>query len=150
VRVVHNVTVLTVDGRTEVALHLKLPGELTLGEAHALASQVEDAIVDALPEVDSVQTHLEPLAEAAEGREPSRVVQRFGEETVLRIVREVTSAAPRELRFLEADDGLLLFLTLALDPASPLSDAHTTASAVEERIRRELPAISEIIVHTEP
>src|SRR5947207_7154839 len=51
VREVHNVSVLTVDGRTEVSLHLKLPGELSLDEAHAVASQVEDAIVEALPEV---------------------------------------------------------------------------------------------------
>jgi cation diffusion facilitator family transporter len=150
VREVHNVSVLTVDGRTEVSLHLKLPGELSLGEAHAVASQVEDAIVEALPEVDSVQTHLEPLAETAEGRHPGDGAARVAEQTALRVVREETGSVPRELRLLEAGDGLILFLTLALDPASPLSDAHTVASAVEERIRRELPEISEIIVHTEP
>ncbi len=38
-----------------------------LEEAHAVAEEVERAIVDALPEVDAVQTHLEPLAEAGEG-----------------------------------------------------------------------------------
>jgi cation diffusion facilitator family transporter len=150
VREVHNVSVLNVDGRTEVSLHLKLPGELSLDEAHAVASQVEEAIVDALPEVDAVQTHLEPLAEAAQGRKPAGGSVRFREEAVLRAVREQTGATPRELRFLESDDGLILFLTLALDPASALSDAHTVASSVEERIRRELPAVSEVIVHTEP
>jgi cation diffusion facilitator family transporter len=150
VREVHNVSVLTVDGRTEVSLHLKLPGELTLVEAHAVASRVEDAIVEALPEVDSVQTHLEPLAEAAEGRRASAGTFRAVEATALRIVREETGLAPRELRLLEAADGLILFLTLGLDPEGALIDAHGVASAVEERIRRELPAISEIIVHTEP
>ena len=68
VREIHNVSVLHVDGRTEVSLHLKLPGDLSLDEAHAVASEVERAIEDALPGVDSVQTHLEPLAEEAEGR----------------------------------------------------------------------------------
>ena len=150
VREVHNVTVLTVDGHTQVSLHLKLPGELSLDEAHAVASQVEDAIVAALPEVDSVQTHLEPLAETAEGHRLRHGAVRFGEQAVLRIVQEETGTAPRELRFLQSGEELILFLTLALDASSALSEAHGTASAVEERIRRELPKLSEIIVHTEP
>jgi divalent metal cation (Fe/Co/Zn/Cd) transporter len=147
---VHNVSVLTVDGRTEVSLHLKLPGELSLAEAHAVASQVEDAIVDALPEVDAVQTHLEPLAEAAEGHSPRGSGATVGELAILRIVREETGAHPRELRFLETDTGLLVFLTLGLDPSSELSEAHAVASAIEERIRKEHPEIAEVIVHTEP
>src|SRR5438552_1497170 len=44
VREVHNVTVLEVAGRTEVSLHLKLPGDLSLEDAHNVASEVERAI----------------------------------------------------------------------------------------------------------
>ena len=36
--------------------------------------------------------------------------------SILRIVHEQTGGAPRELRFLETDDGLVAFLTLGLDP----------------------------------
>src|SRR5207244_1841895 len=43
VREIHNVSVLNVDGATEVSLHLKLPGDLPLDEAHGGASQVEHA-----------------------------------------------------------------------------------------------------------
>jgi divalent metal cation (Fe/Co/Zn/Cd) transporter len=150
VREIHNVNVLSVDGRTEVSLHLKLPGTLSLGEAHALAEQVEHAIVEAMPEVDSVQTHLEPLAEAAEARSLAAPEVARDSESVLRIVREETGAAPRELRFLDTDEGLVAFLTLGLDPGSDLQAAHATASSIEERIRRERPEIAEVIVHTEP
>jgi len=41
VREVHNLRVVRVGGRIEVALHLKLPGELSLDDAHGLASSVE-------------------------------------------------------------------------------------------------------------
>ena len=68
VREIHNISVLHVDGRTEVSLHLKLPGDSSLEEAHRVASEVEHAIQEALPGVDRVRTHLEPLAEEAEGR----------------------------------------------------------------------------------
>jgi cation diffusion facilitator family transporter len=148
VREVHNVTVLDVGGRTELSLHLKLPGELTLGEAHEVANEVEAAISAAVAEVDSVQTHLEPLAEAAAGRtmEDDSAERRV----VLRIVRNVTGEEPRELRFVQTDEGLTAYLTLGLDPASPLADAHARASEIEEQIRRARPDIADVIVHTEP
>jgi cation diffusion facilitator family transporter len=145
VREIHNLSVLRVGGSTEVSLHLKLPGELALEDAHEIASEVERAIVESVPEVDAVQTHLEPLAEAGQGESVA------GDRGLVeRIVREQTGQAPRELRFLRTDDGLLAYLTLSLDPGTPLADAHARASEVEERIRREQPEISDVIVHTEP
>jgi cation diffusion facilitator family transporter len=148
VREIHNVSVLDVPGGTELSLHLKLPGDLSLEEAHQVATEVERAIVDAVPEVDSVQTHLEPLAEIGAGRVAHETdAQR---ESVTRIVRELTGATPREARFLRTDEGLVAFLTLGLDPNVPLSEAHARASEIEERIRRERPEIADVIVHTEP
>jgi cation diffusion facilitator family transporter len=148
VREVHNVSVLDVDGCTEVSLHLKLPGDLRLEDAHEVATAVERAITAAVPEVDSVQTHLEPLSEAGEGRD----VDDVGADRALveRIVQETTGRRPRELRFLRTDEGLLAYLTLGLDPGTALADAHARASEIEERIRRERPEIADVIVHTEP
>ena len=54
VREIHNLTVLDVDGSIEVSLHLKLPGDLSLDQAHEIAEQVEAAIVSQVPEVESV------------------------------------------------------------------------------------------------
>jgi cation diffusion facilitator family transporter len=146
VREVHNVNVLDVGGRTEVSLHLKLPGDLSLEEAHEVATAVEAAIVASAPEVDTVQTHLEPLAEETLGR----AVDDPDMESVRRIVEDMTGRPPRQLRFLNTDEGLLAYLTLALDPGTPLADAHARASEVEERLRLERPDISDVIVHTEP
>jgi cation diffusion facilitator family transporter len=150
VREVHNVTVLNVGGRTEVSLHLKLPGELPLEDAHAVASAVERAIAEAVPEVDAVQTHFEPLAEVGEGMRPAAGTVDRGAAVIAGIVREETGRPPRELRFLDTDEGLVAFLTLGLDPQTALSDAHARASEIEERIRRDLPEIADVIVHTEP
>jgi cation diffusion facilitator family transporter len=148
VREIHNVSVLNVEGSTEISLHLKLPGDLALEEAHALASEVERAIVETVPEVDSVQTHLEPLGVEAEGREAEAAEE--AEALVARVVEELTGRPPRELRLLQTDEGLVAFLTLGLDPSSTLAEAHARASAIEERIRRERPEITDVHVHTEP
>ena len=150
VREIHNVAVVRVGARTEISLHLKLPGSLSLDEAHVVASRVEAAILRALPEVDAVQTHLEPLGEVAEGISvPPEETEREAE-SIRAVVRERTGAEVRELRFLRTGLGLVAFLTLAVDAGRSLEDAHALASEIEERVRGENPAIADVVVHTEP
>ncbi|MBA3717637.1 MAG: cation diffusion facilitator family transporter [Actinobacteria bacterium] len=149
VREIHNVSAVgTPDGVT-VSLHLKLPGSLSLEHAHEVASEVERAIEQAAPEVASVQTHLEPLDEEAEGHELRAADIARDTEIVERIVEQATGRASRSLLFLRTDAGLVVFLTLALDPRSELAEAHSRASEIEEKIR-EAVDVSDVIVHTEP
>jgi cation diffusion facilitator family transporter len=146
VREVHNVRVVTVDGGIEVGLHLKLPGELSLEDAHAVASEVEDAISKAVPGVVAVQTHLEPLRETEAGERTAPP----DEKAILAIVRDLTGEPPREVRLVRTEEGLLAFVTLHVVPERTLADAHALASEVEERIRERLPEIADVVVHTEP
>jgi len=144
VREVHNVSVVSVESGTELSLHLKLPGGLSLEEAHAIAEQVERAIERAVPEVSSVQTHLEPLSEGAEGTAVAGDAA-----TVRRIVLAELGVEPAELRFVDTDEGLVAYLTLRLG-SDTLAAAHADASRIEELIRRERPEIADVVVHTEP
>ncbi len=146
VREVHNLALVDVDGHTELSLHLKLPGDLSLDEAHEVAEQLEAAICAAVPEISGVQTHLEPLAETSEASE----IDAEDADAVRRIVRDATGGEPRELRFLRSTGGLVAFLTLGLEGGTTLAAAHARASEIEERIRRERPEIADVIVHTEP
>jgi cation diffusion facilitator family transporter len=145
VREIHNLALVNVAGRLELSLHLKLPGDVTLEDAHDVAEQLESAILAAVPELDAVQTHLEPLTETSDASE-----ERIDSAAVERIVRQATGQPPRELRFLRTDVGLVAFLTLGLDGRSSLDDAHARASEIEELIRKEQPDIADVIVHTEP
>jgi cation diffusion facilitator family transporter len=145
VREIHNVSLVEVNGRTELSLHVKLPGGMTLAAAHDAAEHLEAAIRRAVPVLDTVQTHLEPLTQVSEGEEVTGDAP-----AVERIVRDATGSLPRELRFLRTDAGLVAFLTLGLDAGSSLDDAHNQASEIEARIRAEAPEIADVVVHTEP
>ncbi len=147
VREVHDLRVVEVDGGLEISLHLKLPGELSLDEAHVVATAVEVAIAAEIVEAGSVQTHIEPLDEAAPGR---RAAPDGPGATVARVVRRVTGAEPRDLRFVETETGLVAYVSVVLHPGTPLSEAHARASQIEELVRRERPEITEVVVHTEP
>jgi cation diffusion facilitator family transporter len=145
VREVHNLSVIDTDRGREVALHLKLPGDMPLAGAHDVAEQVERAISAAVPDVVAVQTHIEPLAEESSGR-----VVEDDPADVERIVLEATGERPRGVHFLRTPEGLVLFLTLGLPAAASLAEAHDRASAVEARIRAAVPEVADVIVHTEP
>ncbi|HZT53043.1 MAG TPA: cation diffusion facilitator family transporter, partial [Gaiellaceae bacterium] len=150
VREVHNVTAVSVGSGVELSLHLKLPGDLSLDDAHEVAEEVERAIRRAAPQVSEVVTHLEPLTEESAGTRPLAAEVAGDRDAVERIVRAATGREPSDLRFLHTDEGLVAYLTLRLEGSVPLADAHQEASRVEELIRRERPEISEVIVHTEP
>src|SRR5687767_7471640 len=93
VREIHNLSVLDVDGRIEVSLHVKLPGNLSLDQAHEIAEHVETAIVSQVAEVHSVRTHLEPIRETASAEELD-----VDTAAIEAAVREEIGTAPRELR----------------------------------------------------
>ncbi len=145
VRELHDVLLIETDDGIEASLHLKLPGQLPLDEAHAIAEEVERAISRDAPEIRAVQTHLEPLADPAPGRrlphDPAEVE---------RAVRAITGRPPRELRTLSTSDGLVVLVTLALAPDATVAAAHDEASAVSRRIREALPGVADVVVHTEP
>jgi cation diffusion facilitator family transporter len=145
VRELHNITLISTAGGIEVSLHLKLPGDLDLAAAHALAEEVEQQIRRAAPEVRDVQTHLEPLAEPT----PGRVVGHERSE-IARVCAAVTGRAPRAVRTLDTDDGLVVLVTLGMTGETTLATAHDEASVVEERIREALPGVADVVVHTEP
>jgi len=145
VRELHDLVLIDTGEGLEVSLHVKLPGDLDLAVAHALAEEVERAIERDVPEVRGVQTHLEPLAERAPGRVTTQELAGIEREIV-----ELAGGPPRALRTLETDQGLVVLVTLAVDGSTPLADAHDRATAVSERIRAAHPGIATVVVHTEP
>ncbi len=94
-----------------------------------------------------MQTHIEPLRESARGR---RAEAEEPGAAVTRAVRIATGLEPRELHFVETETGLVAYVSVALDPDASLEEAHERASQIEERVRRERPEITDVVVHTEP
>ena len=70
VREVHNVRVMHLPDGYELSLHVKLPSELSLTEAHGVVERLEGLIRAAIPELRIVHTHIEPLAGTDWVRQP--------------------------------------------------------------------------------
>jgi cation diffusion facilitator family transporter len=146
VREIHNVLVLEVRGGVEVSLHMKLAGTLPLAEAHRVASQVEAAIEEAVPEARKVQTHIEPLDEVvlASGDEGARV------ERIARAIQVATGSAPLSVDLRVTEAGAVAYATIVLPEGLSVAEAHRRASAAEVAVHREVPEVLELVLHTEP
>jgi cation diffusion facilitator family transporter len=149
VKEAHDITIFEQPGSCSVSLHLKFPAELDLRAAHEIAQRVEEAI-RARPGVADVQTHLEPLERPLLARPQVEGVDAQTSRTVRRLVRERTGSDPRMVKLLSTDAGHVLFLTLAVDSAASLTEAHELAGELEDELRRRIEGIAEVIVHTEP
>ena len=58
----HNVRVMRLPDGYELSLHVKLPRELSLDEAHGVVERLEERVRAEVPELRTVHTHIEPLA----------------------------------------------------------------------------------------
>jgi cation diffusion facilitator family transporter len=148
VKEAHDIIVFEQQGSASVSLHLKFPADLGLGAAHEISERVERAIRER-PGVNDVQTHLEPLELPLTARPVDARTEEPAAREIEALVREMTGAAPLRLKLLATDAGRILFLTLGVGE-EPLARAHHLAGELEDQLRRRIPGIAEVIVHTEP
>jgi divalent metal cation (Fe/Co/Zn/Cd) transporter len=150
VREVHNVRVLRLEGGPELSLHVKLPRDLQLGEAHAVVERLEATVHEAVPELRRVDTHIEPLSETDWATQPARGEVAQAREAIEDVVSRYTGRAPAKVSFRDADRGRVALIDVLLPADQPLPSAHRRAGDIEEAVRARCPELADVIVHTEP
>jgi cation diffusion facilitator family transporter len=150
VREVHNVRSVVLDGRTELSLHAKLPADLPLEAAHEIADEIEATVRAAVPEIDRVHVHLEPLAAALTAEPATPTEDDALRRQLERVSAQVTGRPPRSVHLHREPRGLVAFVTIELPGTEPLADAHDAAARVEALAEAASPGLAEVVVHTEP
>jgi cation diffusion facilitator family transporter len=150
VREVHNVRVMHVGDAHELSLHVKLPDDQTLHDAHETVSLLEASIRATVPELARVYTHIEPLARTDWTTQPGDDEVAEEREIIAHVVRRHTGAEPLDLRFRDSERGRIAFVTVALPGEQPLRVAHRRTGLIEADVRDQRPELADVIVHTEP
>jgi divalent metal cation (Fe/Co/Zn/Cd) transporter len=150
VREVHNVRVMHLPDGHELSLHVKLPRELSLTEAHDVVERLERRVRAELPELRNVHTHIEPLAGTNWAVRPASDDTEDERRAIEAAVRQVTGAAPLRIGFRDGDLGRVALVTVTLPGDQPLPSAHRHAGMIEEAVRERCPGLADVIVHTEP
>lgn len=147
----HEIEVFDVDGTKHASLHVELERDMTLADAHALATRLEEAVAAQVPEVDVVTTHLEPLSAGALESEA-----RYHDLPVVeRVIQETAAGIPgvgdcHDIVLREVDGQLLLVVHCVCDGNLSVAEAHRLASRLEQRLKARLPFIERIVIHVEP
>ncbi len=122
-----------------VDLVIAVAPDVAVGQAHAVADSVEEAVQRALGRSDVV-VHVEPRA--PEGPLRERVTA--AAQTVPD-VREI-----HNVRVIRTGDAYELSLHVKLPPGQPLEEAHEVVSQLEAAIRAAVPEVRDIHTHMEP
>jgi len=150
VREVHNVRVMRLPEGYELSLHVKLPRELSLEEAHNAVERLEQRVRDEVPELEYVHTHIEPLSPTDWASAPDTGDTAVELEAIQSAVRRVTGSSPLAVSFRDGEQGRVALVTVSLPGDEPLPSAHRHAGVIEEAVRERCPALADVIVHTEP
>lgn len=136
-------------------VHVGVDPQLSLGEAHNMVDQLEQEILERLPEVAWVHTHIE-LA--------STQVQQVSDETLkvssqMRSVIEIAVAGiphlftPHNIRMRRnPEDGNSIYMSLecTVEPNLPVTQAHQLATRLENELSMQFPEVTDVSVHLEP
>jgi cation diffusion facilitator family transporter len=119
-------------------LVLTVGRETSFERTHDIASLVEASVQQRLPGADVV-VHLEP------GPAPNE-----GVTTAVRLLAARQGLAAHGIRLYYMQDKQVLELHLEISDSLQVAEAHALATTFEEALRRELPALGQIITHLEP
>ena len=147
VRDLHNVTVeREADGSLHLTMHAKLPGDMTLANASQASETLEETLRGELPDATRIDIHLEPL----EPRVVSGVdvTARFAQ--LASRMREIVESHPEVRRCVDVElsdrhQRIHAHVVAEVDGAISLEQAHRIETELEERIRRALPEVHEVV-----
>ncbi len=147
---VHDVWAHEIEGRYYVDTHLEADGHLTLGQAHDLASLLENRAYAEIPELADLITHIEPR-----GRQTGILSPSGEEKERIEAVKRVFSASETPLhchgvQVRQGEEGWVVTLHCCLPGGMTLAQAHRVGTSLEERLRGEIPDLERVVVHTEP
>jgi len=148
----HYVHAHDVRGRYFVDLHVEVPADMSLGQAHDKVSHLELAVRDELPNVRDIHSHIEPIAAPVA---PVAALVPDAEEQLRAQVMAVTAGIAglrgcNRLHIRPGSDGYDLAVHCLADPDMPIAEAHRLADQVEKRLELEVPGVSRVLVHIEP
>ena len=148
---VHNISVHEDHGEIHVDLHLEVDDHLLLHQAHDLASHIEQDLRAEIPRLARINTHIESRGTGVgSGRDVTAE-----EGTLVERVKAITDAIAgraccHNILVRRQGDRLAVSLHCGFDRNLPVTEAHRMSSRIEEALKRDNPAIDQVLVHTEP
>lgn len=147
---VHDVSVQDLGGRLHVEQHLELDENLSLKQAHDLASGVEAEMRNEVPEISTILTHIESEPATIESGE--KVARNAALEKKLKpIVREFPEILDmHDVEIKRVRTKVYMSCHCTMHDDLPLSRVHDVSTALEIRFKQVAPELFKVLIHPEP
>jgi divalent metal cation (Fe/Co/Zn/Cd) transporter len=147
---VHSITTRYSRDGYQIEAHVAVDGTLPLGNAHAMANQLETTARERIERLDAIVTHIEP-ADDRDVIPRSHLTAEGIAQTIRDLITETYGPERcHGIQVYPVGDNWATSLHLLLDEDMSLSEAHNASSQLEGRLRDAVPRLSYVIVHTEP
>lgn len=149
---IHEWWVQAADQQLSLHLHVGVDPNLTLGAAHALVDQLERMLLERLPQLVSIHSHLEPAnVEILPTANVSPGLQQRIESVVNQGVATIPYLHhPHEIQVRQVEGRLFITLEALVDGELSMAEAHELSTQLQENMRARVPNIGEVLVHLEP
>jgi divalent metal cation (Fe/Co/Zn/Cd) transporter len=128
-----------------------MDGDLTVEEAHVMASRLEDRVMALDPCIHKVTSHIEPAGCPACQGESSEYELQIIQDTIEHIsglFPEVLSCKDVHVHLTKG--GYKVWLCCEFDPRLSVNKAHEVATRLEGHIRSRHTEVESVIIHYEP
>ena len=148
---VHNLHAHEEQDHTFIDLHVEVPPELTLADAHEQVARLEAAVRRELPYIDDIHTHIEPMAvpsapAALEPEEDERLRAKIS--AVLKEIPGLHGCHNLYLR--PSPDGYDVVVHCLARSDLSVREAHRLSDQAEKHLHAQVPGIAQVLVHLEP
>jgi divalent metal cation (Fe/Co/Zn/Cd) transporter len=148
----HEVSTATVNGVNMLELHVEVPADQSLLGAHEQVTQLEQALIEQLPEIDEVVTHIEPVQHVTDetGDAPDALDQILRHRVLDLLHQHFPQVNWHHVRIHHQGDTAAISIHAALRAETRVADAHALAESAEILIRSRMSRFTRVTIHTEP
>ncbi|MFM8746077.1 MAG: cation diffusion facilitator family transporter [Aestuariivirga sp.] len=149
---IHHLNAQQLGSRLAISFDLEVEGSMPLGEAHATATSLEEAIRAELGSDAEVESHIEPQPErllAGHDADPGLKAE------ILAALGALAARHPgltdiHSVRLRQNEEGLFLHYHCRCSPAETVERIHDDVDRIEAGLKDLFPAIRRVIAHAEP
>jgi cation diffusion facilitator family transporter len=149
---IHHVTVQEIGGHRSVSFDLELDGRMSHGQAHEIATDLENALEKELGGSIEVESHIEPLeTEELTGRDINpATTQHILSALTRRAVEGGTISDVHSVRVRETPVGLVVNYHCRVEPELSVLAVHEAVDDLDHKLRADVPGIARVVGHAEP
>jgi cation diffusion facilitator family transporter len=149
---VHHITIQHVAGKASISLDLELDAQMQHGDAHDIATALEEAISAEVGADVEIETHIEPL----EGQElAGEDIAAEATADIKRVLVEGAQAGGivKDVHFVRArntSSGLVVNYHCRVDPLLSVHDVHEAVDHLDRHLRAKMERVVRVVGHADP